>query len=521
MNKLLIFKMQNSKFLFSLCFLFCCFVFAQEIWSNQGSNTFCKKYPSLKILMSLVPEKQQKFMKNLEKFAFQYKTSPNSVEQFLLRQKRQKFLAGQIKDRVFTEWIGRIKTLRTTKNGKAYLVIELADIPSGEEKKSQITPVFRVTMGTWNNAYTDLDYDTLILPGTAMHNWLANFRLCEWVVFSGKSFAGEDFLKEASPTQTDAMLSPQFILKFEYLDKIYFPEPEIQLTESQQESKKQLLGTVSISEDKSSAITQNSVIARSKNFSKYFVPELTIRFYQEYRLSNYDWDYHSYIDRWNQLIRYHWRNHPPNDYLDGTFPEGGEVFVLATVGRDGLVSSYQVSSLGDVTDNMLESALESTRVVSLPPLPEDFPDEELIVEFRFYHSPIDHLIKSEVDNQKVTFLFEDNKTIDGSELKSNIAQKLLKKQLLSEARISFNELIRREFSSHFQPHQRFEPSLELKFELSINSAGKVFDQKLTKPGFSEKFQLAVLNGLNKARFKPLPKLLRSEAPYRIRLRIIP
>ena len=133
MNKLLFIKMQNSKFLFSLCFLFCCFVSAQEIRSNQGLKTFCNKYPSPEILMSMVPEKQQKFMKSLAKFAFQYKTSPNSVEQFLLRQKRQEFLAGQIKDRVFTEWIGRIKTLRTTKNVKVYLVIELADIPSGEE----------------------------------------------------------------------------------------------------------------------------------------------------------------------------------------------------------------------------------------------------------------------------------------------------------------------------------------------------------------------------------------------------
>ena len=263
------------------------------------------------------------------------------------------------------------------------------------------------------------------------------------------------------------------------------------------------------------------MIYRSKKISKYFIPELTIRFYQEYRLSNYDWDYKSYIDRWHKLIRYHWRNHPPNDYLEGSIPEGGEVFVLAKVERDGLVSSYQVSSLGEITEDMRKSALESTRAVSLPPLPEDFPDEELIVEFRFFHSPIDHLIESEIDNEKVAFLFQDNKTTSSSDFKSKMAQKLLKKQLLSEARISFNEMIRREFSSHFQPQHRFEPSLEIKFELSINREGKVFDQKLTLPGSSEKFQLAVLNGLNKARFKPLPKLLRSEAPYRVRLRIIP
>ena len=82
-------------------------------------------------------------MNSLAKFALQYKTSSNSVEQFLLRQKRQEFLAGQIKDRVFTEWIGRIKTLRTTKNGKAYLVIELANIPIGLGKKGQKIPLLK------------------------------------------------------------------------------------------------------------------------------------------------------------------------------------------------------------------------------------------------------------------------------------------------------------------------------------------------------------------------------------------
>ena len=514
--------MQKSKLLFLLNFLFCCFVSDQEIWSNQVLNKFCEKYPPPEILRSKVPEKQQNFMNSLAKFAFQYKTSPNSVEQFLIRQKRQEFLAGQIKDRVFTEWIGRIKTLRTTKNGKAYLVIELAYIPSGEEKKSQILSVFSVNMGTWNNAYTDLDYNTLIIPGTPMHNWLANFRLCEWVVFSGDSFLGdEDYIKEGSPTQTEAMLSPQFILKFEYLDKIDFPESEIQLSENKHDSGKKLQGMITKSEDNGSAIKNKSTITRSEKISKYSIPELTIRFYQEYRLSNYDWDYHSYIDRWHKLVRYHWRNHPPNDYLEGSIPEGGEVFVLATLGRDGLVNNYQVRNLGDVTDNMRESALESIRAVSLPPLPEDFPDEELIVDFRFYHSPIDHLIEHEIDKDKIAFLFQDNKTMDASDFKSKMAQKLLKKRLLSDARISFNEVIRREFSSYFKPNYRFEPSLELKIELSINREGKVFDQKLTQPGISEKFQLAVLNGLNKARFKPLPKLLRYEAPYRVRLRVIP
>ena len=112
------------------------------------------------------------------------------------------------------------------------------------------------------------------------------------------------------------------------MDKIDFPESEIQLSEIEDKSKIKLKGIVSSSEDKSPAVANNSAISRSKKISKYFIPELTIRFYQEYRLSNYDWDYKNYIDRWHKLIRYHWRNHPPNDYLEGSIPEGGEVFVL-------------------------------------------------------------------------------------------------------------------------------------------------------------------------------------------------
>ena len=51
--------------------------------------------------------------------------------------------------------------------------------------------------------------------------------------------------------------------------------------------------------------------------------------------------------------------------------------------------------------------------------------------------------------------------------------------------------------------------------------GKVVEQKLTQPGKSVKFQLAVLNGLSLARFGDLPKSLHTEAPYSVRLRVIP
>ena len=224
--------MPFHRILLTISLLLYSYVFVPSVWSQQLDNSAGSK-PAPEILGAMIPENQQIIMNALAEFAAQYKTSPNAVQKFFLRQKRQKFLREKLKNFVVNEWIGRIQTLRTTENGKAYLVLELAIIPPEDTFENQVIPEFKVTMGTWNNAYTDLDYNTLILPGTPLHTWLANFNEGEWLVFSGSSFPGdEDYLKETSPTESEAMLSPQFILKFEFLDKIDFPESELIITES-------------------------------------------------------------------------------------------------------------------------------------------------------------------------------------------------------------------------------------------------------------------------------------------------
>jgi hypothetical protein len=528
--------MLNHREYFGICLLICCVFFATAVWSEQPKNTVKNINPSPEILGAMIPEIQQQFMDGLAEYAAKYQASPNAVQKFLLRQKRQQFLAEQLKDRVLTKWIGRIRTLLTTSNGKAYLEIELAMVPPENATENKTAPEFRVTMGTWNNTHTDLDYDTLILPGTSLHSWLANFNEGQWVFFTGNSFAGdEDYLKEASPTETEAMLSPQFILKFELLDSVDFPESDLQLIESLPKPETPVTDAIAKSQDLPVSKSKSSNFSETKKLSILFRPEFTIRFYQDYRLSNYDWNYKSYIERWSQLVYYHWRNHPPQDYLSGSKPEGGEVFVQATVERSGIVSSYQVNSRGEISDIMREAAKEATILVPLPPLPEAFPDEELKVEFRFDHPPMHHLAESNTNQVKEVSLLQDNNSVEGNNSLSKMAKKLIKrhrttskmaKKLIKKLRLelsrsSFHEELRQEISSHFRPHQRFDPSLELKIELSIDRFGKVVEQKLTQPGKSVKFQLAVLNGLSQARFGDLPKSLRSEAPYGVRLRVIP
>ena len=489
--------MKSNKNFIGTCLVLCFCVSAPLVWSEQLKESVSDTNPSPEILDAMIPENQQIIMTGLAKFASQYKRTSNAVQQYLIRQKRQQFLAEHLEGLVLTEWIGRIKRLRTTEKGKASLRIELATVPPQDASDDQTVQEFSVTMGTWNNSSTDADYNTLIFPETPLHNWLANINNGEWVVFSGNIFLGDkDFLKESSPTEAESMLSPKFIIKFEFMDKIDFKNLEV-------------------------SNSQNAGFTKSKKLSIFVRPELTIRYYQDYRLSNYDWDYQKYIERWHQLVDYHWHNHPPSDYLAGSSPEGGEVFVLATVGKDGLVSNYRVSSVGQISDNMREAGLEATRTVALPPLPEEFPDEVLKVEFRFDLLPIRHLIKSKEDPVTTDLLIQEKTTESDNESANIMGIKHLKKQLLEQVRVSFNEKLRQELTSHFQPHQRFDPSLELRIELSINNSGKIVEQKLSRPGKSVKFQLAVLNGLNQARFSPLPKPMRSEEPYRVRLRVIP
>ena len=118
-------------------------------------------------------------------------------------------------------------------------------------------------------------------------------------------------------------------------------------------------------------------------------------------------------------------------------------------------------------------------------------------------------------------LIQEKTTEPDNESVSKMANKHLKKQLLEQVRVSFHEKLRQELTSHFKPHQRFDPSLDLRIELSINNSGKIVEKTLSRPGKSVKFQLAVLNGLNQAHFGSLPKHLHSEDTYRLRLRVIP
>ncbi len=107
-----------------------------------------------------------------------------------------------------------------------------------------------------------------------------------------------------------------------------------------------------------------------------------------FTLSNYQWPYESYIGRWAKHLRYAWNSQPPEDYIQGSQPNGGNVVIQVQLSRLGELESFEIISSFGSSIQMEESVVNAILSVSqLPPLPDTFQDENLIVSFRFIYPP--------------------------------------------------------------------------------------------------------------------------------------
>ena len=97
-------------------------------------------------------------------------------------------------------WVGQVATRSTNSEGKGVLSIQVAP---------------DVFLTTYNNAFSDIRFRTLIEPGTQVFNEMANLRTGDWVIFSGRFFANPtDCVEETSLTLRGSMTSPEFLFQF-------------------------------------------------------------------------------------------------------------------------------------------------------------------------------------------------------------------------------------------------------------------------------------------------------------------
>jgi len=147
-----------------------------------------------------MPADELQFIKTVEKYILSFRGAKNELQESALRDQRKDDIAKTISGRVASSWVGEINQLETNMEGKAILSIKIS--PDIEIK-------------TWNNAFSDINANTLISKGSALYSSLVELSPNQQVVFSGSFFSSQtDYVEETSMTIEGSMSNPEYLFKF-------------------------------------------------------------------------------------------------------------------------------------------------------------------------------------------------------------------------------------------------------------------------------------------------------------------
>ena len=97
-------------------------------------------------------------------------------------------------------WVGVVERVETVLGGDSgVLSVEVAE---------------DVTVGTWNNAFSDAGDDTLIEPGSELWSQVADLDAGDQVLFTGNFVDGDDCISESSLMDVNGVETPAFGFKF-------------------------------------------------------------------------------------------------------------------------------------------------------------------------------------------------------------------------------------------------------------------------------------------------------------------
>lgn len=140
------------------------------------------------------PGAQRKLVSTVEAARGTYAKAKTDLRRSkVLRDRNRKLVAAGTNAK---SWRGTITDVGANGEGKAYVEIEIAD---------------GITVGTWNNALSDIGDDTLIPESSPLYDVLLELEPGDEVVFSGK------FLRDFEPsnlTEYFAIETPEFVMKF-------------------------------------------------------------------------------------------------------------------------------------------------------------------------------------------------------------------------------------------------------------------------------------------------------------------
>ena len=162
--------------------------------SSEESQT--KQYS-----LDIRPDSQKQFEQIFRKYSDEFDKAENQLQESKARANR-KGEFQQLGIRNVKDWVGTLKRLATNTEGKAFINIDLVN---------------NLTICTWNNAFSDIDGNTLIPMDSDLYKALSSMKVGSKVKFSGTFITGDDmdyFQLSGALTIRSAMKTPDFVMKF-------------------------------------------------------------------------------------------------------------------------------------------------------------------------------------------------------------------------------------------------------------------------------------------------------------------
>ena len=487
-------------------------------------------------LSSIQPSTQLQFNEGMAEIASKWKEADNDLQKFQLLDERTGLLEKTVPDRKIEEWVGRIIKLGISKQGDAFLSIRLSgsiskgnQIETKQEAKknsagmNENKDLTGAVFLTRDERLSDLDDKSLIPAGTPLFNLLKRFKSGDEVRFNAQLLPEMGtFIREIDAEMDSRLLNPKFVSRFEYLEKIDIPEQRqssLRKSESIPESGKDLEKKPFIrkaSSEEQPEIPDKDLLA--------LLPKIDLHLFNEYRLSQYDWNYSNFMDRWFRQVRMNLQTYPPSDYWSGDFPQGGRVILQLQLTKDGTIIKHSTRSEGSVSMMMKEHVERAVFSYELPKLPEHFKHSILSVGFFHDFPPMPHLLflqKGQEASPKINSI-ELGKTLTPfEEASAKISRRLQRKIKLKQTLELYHFELRKRIEDKIRVFQNFPENERMLIQLKITRPVSGTRWDILEEPQSPAFRLVLLNALERSKIPPLPKLLQDREEYTVLLDIRP
>ncbi|MEK9858009.1 MAG: hypothetical protein VW809_07755 [Deltaproteobacteria bacterium] len=487
-------------------------------------------------LSSIQPSTQLQFNEGMAEIASKWKEADNDLQKFQLLDERTGLLEKTVPDRKIEEWVGRIIKLGISKQGDAFLSIRLSGSiskrnqiktkqeaeknPAGMNENKDLTGAVFLTR---DERLSDLDDKSLIPAGTPLFNLLKRFKSGDEVRFNAQLLPEMGtFIREIDAEMDSRLLNPKFVSRFEYLEKIDIPEQRqssLRKSETIPEPGKDFEKKPFIrkaSSEEQPEIPDKDLLA--------LLPKIDLHLFNEYRLSQYDWNYSNFMDRWFRQVRMNLQTYPPSDYWSGEFPQGGRVILQLQLRKDGTIIKHSTRSEGSVSMMMKEHVERAVFSYELPKLPEHFKHSILSVGFFHDFPPMPHLLflqKGQEASPKKTVI-EPEKTLSPfEEASAKISRRLQRKIKLKQTLELYHFELRKRIEDKIRVFQNFPENERMLIQLKITRPVSGTRWDILEEPQSPAFRLVLLNALERSKIPPLPKLLQDREEYTVLLDIRP